>query len=106
MAFEEYEAIVTQVPASLRNNMDRINFPVRGLQEEAGKIGAMLQAATTSGRLALTAEQQADLRDRLADALWYVALLAKESGSSIGQIASHSVSQVQERLRRLDPEQR
>lgn len=106
MTFEEYEAIVTQVPASLRNNLDRIILPVRGLQEEVGKVGTMLQSATTSGRLALTAEQQADLRDRLADALWYVALLAKESGTSIGQIASHSISQVQERLSRLDPEQR
>ena len=106
MTFEEYEAIVTQVPASLRNNLDRINLPVRGLQEEAGKVGAMLQSATTSGRLDLTAEQQADLRDRLADALWYVALLAKESGTPLGQVASLSASQVQERFSRLDPEQR
>lgn len=106
MTFEEYEAIVTQVPASLRNNLDRTNLPVRGLQEEAGKIGTMLQAATASGRLALTAEQQADLRDRLADALWYVALLAKESGTSIAQIASHSVDQVKERFSGLDPDQR
>ena len=106
MTFEEYEAIVTRVPASLRNNLDRINLPVRGLQEEAGQVAAVLQAATTSGRLTLTAQQQADLRDRLADALWYVTLLAKESDTSFGQIASHRVSQVQDRFSGLDPDQR
>lgn len=46
----------------------------------------MLQSATTSGRLDLTAGQQADLRDRLADALWYVALLAKESARPSGKL--------------------
>lgn len=106
MTFEEYESTVTQVPASLRNNLDRINLPARGLQEEAGKVGAVLLAASASGRLNLTSEQQADLRNRLADTLWYIALIAREGGLSMGQIASHSASQIQERFSRLDPDQR
>ena len=39
--FEEFQTVATKVPLSLRNNLDRINFPVMGLQEEAGKIGSL-----------------------------------------------------------------
>jgi hypothetical protein len=38
--FDEYQAEVTKVPVSLRNNRQRIELPVLGLQQEAGLIGS------------------------------------------------------------------
>jgi NTP pyrophosphatase (non-canonical NTP hydrolase) len=106
MNFEEYQTVATRVPASLRNNLDRINLPLHGLQEEAGKVGSLLGVATATGRLNLAPEQRKELQDRLADLLWYVALLGNETGTSLADIAAHSLAQIQERARRLDPDQR
>lgn len=106
MTFEEYQTAATRVPASLRNNLDRINLPVRGLQEEAGKIGSLLQVMSATGRLNLSPEQRKELQDRLSDLLWYVALLGNETGTSLPDIAAYTLMQIQERARHLDPDQR
>jgi NTP pyrophosphatase (non-canonical NTP hydrolase) len=104
--FEEFQTLATRVPLSLRNNRDRINLPVTGLQEEVGKIGAFLADASASGRFALTPEQRSELNNRLADILWYVAFLCEETGLPMQEVAAHSIAQLQERIRHLDPEQR
>ena len=69
MTFEEYQTVATRVPASLWNNLDRINLPLRGLQEEAGIVGSLPELATAAGRLNLAPEQRKELQDRLADLL-------------------------------------
>lgn len=101
--FEEFQAAATKLPASLRNNRDRINLPLAGLQQESGKISALLSAASASGRLVLTTEQRSELRGRLADLLWYAALLCQDAEVSMEEVAAHSIAQVQERLKNLDP---
>ena len=67
--FAQYQAIATTVPLSLRNNRDRLELPVTGLQEEAGRVGRLLATASASGSLDLTAEHRRELQDRLADSL-------------------------------------
>jgi len=106
MTFEEYQTAATRISASLRNNLDRISLPLRGLQEEAGKVGSLLQVATATGRLSLDPEQRKELQDRMADLLWYVALLGSEAGTSLSDIAAHSLTLIQERARHLDLDQR
>jgi len=104
--FEEYQALATQVPLSLRNNRDRIQLPVLGLQEEAGKLGSLLMTALASGKLNLTQEQTGEVKDRLADVLWCVAFLCNETGITLQDVAAHSIAQLQTRARELDPGQR
>lgn len=104
--FEEYQALATKVPASLRNDRDRLNLPVQGLQEEAARIGSLLGTASASGKFSLTPEQSSELTDRLADVLWYVALLCGEAGIAMQVVAAHSIAQVQARFRNLDPDRR
>ena len=104
--FEEFQTAATRIPLALRNNHDRIDLPVTGLQQEAGKIGALLTVASASGRFALTPEQQSELRDRLADVLWYAALLCQEAGVPMQETAMHSIAQLQDRAQRLDPDAR
>lgn len=104
--FEEYQAIVSQLPVSLRNSRDRINFPVIGLQQEAGKIGSLLTTATASGNLTLTQEQRTEIQARLADILWCVAVLCRETNISLQDIATHSAAQIRARAKDFDPNQR
>ena len=104
--FDEYQALATKVPLSLRNNRERIELPVLGLQQEAGKLGTLLMAASASGRFALTTEQLREVQDRLAELLWYVALLCKESGMSMQDVATHGLAQLQARNSELDPDRR
>jgi NTP pyrophosphatase (non-canonical NTP hydrolase) len=104
--FEEYQTVATRTPLSLRNNRDRVNLPVLGLQEEAGKVGSLLASAFGSGKLALTQEQASELQDRLSDMLWYVALLCGESGIAMQDVAEHSLAQLHARTKALDPDQR
>lgn len=104
--FEEFQALANKVPLSLRNNLDRINLPVIGLQEEAGRIGALLARVSTSGRLELTPEQRNKLHDSLSDLLWHMALLCSETGITMQDIACHCIKQLQERAEQLDPDQR
>ena len=104
--FEEYQLLAASVPLSLRNNRNRINLPVTGLQEEAGKIGSLLTRGAASGRLNLTPEQRRELQNRLSDILWYLALLCGEAGIPLQDLARHSIAQLEARTSRLDPEQR
>jgi len=104
--FAEYQAAATRVPLSLRNNLDRIRLPAVGLQEESGKIGSLLAAASASGRFSLAPVQRSELRDRLSDVLWYVALLCAETGMPLQDLAAHSIAQLQARARDLDPDHR
>ncbi len=104
--FAQYQAIATTVPLSLRNNRDRLELPVTGLQEEAGKIGRLLAMASASGRLDLTDEQCRELQDRLAESLWYLALICGETGVAMQDAAAHSIAKLQERTQDLDPDRR
>jgi NTP pyrophosphatase (non-canonical NTP hydrolase) len=104
--FEEYQSLAVKTPLSLRNNRDRLNLPVLGLQEEAGKIGSLFAPAFASGKLKLTQEQTSELQDRLSDMLWYVALLCAETGIAMQDVAAHSLAQLQARARAHDPDQR
>ena len=104
--FEEYQARAVGVPVALRNNRDRINLPVLGLQEEAGKIGSLLEIAFASGRLDLTTTQTEELKNRLAEMLWYVAFLCGETGIAMKDVAAHSIAQLDARRNDLDPNRR
>ena len=104
--FEEYQALAITLPLSLRNDRDRINLPVTGLQQEAGKIGSLLMTASGSGTFSLTPEKRREILDRMADLLWYVALLCNESGITMQDVAKHSVTQIRARTKSLDPDRR
>ena len=106
MTFKKYQSLAVTTPLSLRNDRDRINLPVRGLQEEAGKIGSLLAEAFASGKMRLTQQETSELRDRLPDTLWYVALLCEETGLAMQDVAAHSIAQLQARNRERDPDRR
>lgn len=104
--FEEYQALAAKVPVSLRNNRDRVELPLLGLQEEAGKLRSLFARSLASGKLTLTHEQIGEVKDRLGNVLWCVALLCGETGISMQDLAAHSLTQLQERKEGLDPDQR
>ncbi|MGO8767004.1 MAG: hypothetical protein ACLQSR_17950 [Limisphaerales bacterium] len=42
----------------------------------------------------------------MADILWYVARLCDETGISMESVATHSIAQLQSRIKELDPDHR
>jgi NTP pyrophosphatase (non-canonical NTP hydrolase) len=104
--FDEYQALATKVPVSLRNNLDRLNFPAMGLQEEAGKISLLLTRATATGHLKMTPEERGKLQERLADILWYTAHICVELDITLQDVAAHGIIQLQERAKHVDPDRR
>lgn len=106
MTFEAYQALAVKVPLSLRNNRDRVDLPVLGLQEDAGRIGLLLSTAFASGKLVLLPKQREELKDKLSDILWCVALLCSETGIAMKDLAAHSAAQLQARTKELDPNRR
>ncbi len=106
MTFAEHQAQALKVPLSLRNDQDRVDLPVRGLQEEAGKIGALLTTAFSSGKLALTSAQTEELRQRLGDVLWSAACICGETGLALEDVAARGVAQLAARAKDLDPDRR
>ena len=104
--FAEYQSIAAKIPVSLRNSRDRIDFPVMGLQQDAGRLGSMLAKAFESGKFELSPEQSEEFKDRIADILWYVARLCDETGISMEGVAAHSIAQLQSRMKEFDPDKR
>lgn len=104
--FEEYQSVATQTPISLRNDRDRIQLPVLGLQEAAGKLGSVLAAAFADAQFRLSQEQSGEVKDRLADVLWCVACLCNETRIPMQDLAAHSVTQLQERSKLSDSDRR
>jgi len=104
--FEEYQTLATKTPLSLRNNRDRINLPVAGLQTEAGKIGSVLEQAFASGNSKPAPEHVVKLKASLADILWFIALICDETGISMADVAAQSLAQLRAREVGRNPEQR
>jgi len=104
--FEEFQALAAKTPLSLRNNLDRINLPILALQQESGRISLLFGNAVSSGRLDLTSAQRSELRERLSEILWCVALLGGEAGIPMQEVAEHGVTLLREKLRQIDPERR
>jgi prephenate dehydratase len=106
MTFAEYQKLATEVPAFLRNNRDRIDLPVLGLQNEAGRIGKLLDASFASGKLNLTREQSRELQDRLSDILWHIALVCTGAGVALEDVAANSAALLKIRSKDSDPNER
>ncbi len=104
--FAEYETLARQVSPSLRNNRGRVDFPVLGLQEESGRLASTLKNAMTSGRLELTPDLAGNLKNSLSDILWYVAILCGETKMTMDEVAEHSLAQLRDRAKQLDPDRR
>ena len=106
MTFEEYQNLAAKVPIALRNDRDRIELPVLGLQEETDRLRKLLSGAFASGKFHLTPAQSSEAKDRLADILWCLARLCVEAGVSMENVAAHGIAQLQTRAERLDPNRR
>lgn len=104
--FRQFQDSASRVPVSLRNSRQRIEYLETGFHEEAGKISRLLSRASNSGSFQLTPEQVAELKQRLGELLHFIAVACSEAKVSMQDVAAGSLTQLEERLEGLDPEQR
>lgn len=77
-----------------------IAYVTMGLAGEAGEISNKIKKIYRDNGGVLNAEGKADLAKELGDVLWYVAMLAKEIGYSLEDVALKNVEKLQSRHKR------
>src|ERR1039457_5581279 len=103
ITFDEYQNIAAKVPIALRNDRDRIELPVLGLQEAAGRFGKLLSVTFASGKLHLTPAQKGGREKARWPAVFGAApRLCGETGISMENVAKHGIAQLQARAGELD----
>ena len=88
-----------RMSSALNNGRERIELPVTELQQDAVKLGLLMQTAFQSGEFQLQPQQSAEVKDRLANILWCIASLCNETGVSMESVAAHSATQLEARMK-------
>lgn len=89
-----------RISVSLPGNIDA---PVSELQQDALKLGLLLETAFQSGKFQPTSNQSKEVKDRLANILWCIASLCDETGVSMESVAAHSATQLETRIKGMVP---
>lgn len=80
----------------------KIIYAAFGLGNEAGEVLGKLKKwiRGDDGPDVMTKERKAAIKDELGDVLWYVAVLARDLGFKLDDIAKSNVKKLQSRKRR------
>lgn len=70
---------VEQRELCIKQDCDRAQLPVMGLQEEGGKLSKLVSTTFASGKFRLTAAQSDEAKDRLVDILSCLARICGET---------------------------
>jgi len=73
----------------------RVVYPALGLSGEAGEVADKVKKIIRDGRD--DAEYKGEIAKELGDVLWYCAVLAKDLGFSLQQVAEMNVYKLQSR---------
>lgn len=90
-----------RISVSLKHSRERIELPVSELQQDAVRLGSLLQAAFESREFHLTQQQGEEVKERLANILWSIASLCDETGISMESVAAYSATQLDARIKGL-----
>lgn len=99
MNFNEYQAkaITTAIYPDQGKN---IIYPTLGLTGEAGEVSELIKKMIRDDAGVLTEERRAKLAKELGDVLWYVAVVAYESGLMLGDVARGNIDKLASRKER------
>lgn len=98
MKLNEYqkEAEVTAVYPSEQN----IIYPALGLNGEAGEVADKVKKVLRDCNGEFTGEKKQEIALELGDVLWYVAIMARDIGYSLEQIAEFNIEKLRSRQKR------
>lgn len=80
----------------VKRDGDRVQVPVRGLQEEGRKLSKLASSTFASGRFRLTPAQSNEAKDQLAEILWCLARLCGEMAALMDTVVTNSASEIKE----------
>ena len=89
----------SRISVSSKHSRKSIELPVSELQQDAVKLGSLLQAAFESSEFHLTQKQGEEVKERLANILWSIASLCDETGISMESVAAYSATQLEARIK-------
>ncbi|MCP4220082.1 MAG: nucleoside triphosphate pyrophosphohydrolase family protein [bacterium] len=99
MKFNEYqdEALKTAAYPDIGNNYV---YPVLGLTGEAGEVAEKVKKVIRDKQGIIDDETRASLKKELGDVLWYIAMLCRELGLTMDEVARGNVEKLRDRKNR------
>jgi NTP pyrophosphatase (non-canonical NTP hydrolase) len=97
MTLNEYQE-KAWLTAKYPNIYNNLIYPTLGLAGEAGEIANKVKKIQRDDNGILTLNRREQLIEEIGDALWYIAAMATEIGTSIEAIAIRNVEKLEGRL--------
>lgn len=98
MTLDEYQ--VAAESTAIYPPEDEIIYPTLGLGGEAGEIQNKVKKVLRDDGGVFSNAVRDDLKKELGDVLWYVAILARDAGSSLEEIAQLNIAKLRDRQSR------
>ena len=100
MDFKSYQNKALET--ALYNEKYKVIYPALGLGNEAGEVLGKVKKwlRGDDGEGAMSPERQQALKEELGDVLWYLAVLARDLGLDLGEIAEGNITKLQSRKER------
>ncbi len=99
-AYEHAAAKTAIYPGAGYGTMAAVAYCTLGLTNEAGEVAGKLKKVMRDGGGTLTEEARQAIASEAADTLWYLAMLARELGFTLEEMANANLSKLASRAER------
>lgn len=99
-AYEHAAAKTAIYPDAGYGTMTALAYVTLGLTNEAGEVAGKLKKVLRDGGGTLTEDARAVIAGEVADVLWYVAMAARELGTTLEALATENAAKLADRSER------
>ncbi len=99
-AYEHAAAKTAIYPEAGQGNMFGLAYCTLGLTNEAGEVAGKLKKVMRDEAGTLTAAAKTAIAAEAADTLWYLAMLARELGVTLEEMATANITKLTDRMER------
>lgn len=99
-AYEHAAAKTAIYPGAGYGTLGAVAYTTLGLTNEAGEVAGKLKKVMRDGNGNLTEESRRALASEAADTLWYLAMLARELGVTLEDMANANIAKLASRAER------
>ena len=98
MRFDDYQK--TALRTAIYADRHRVIYPALGLASEAGEVAGKIKKVLRDQDGDVDRAPLEAIKDELGDVLWYVAVLARDLGLSLEEIATNNLAKLKARAER------